>query len=107
MPFNFQILGYVNPKEILELFLTYRDWQEGKAQEISRKQVCLFSYKLYFCCCSLVIIRDLVVLISSFVDYPEIIPYKIYKLLIFVFFVFGSRFGLDLITEGRLVESSI
>ncbi|XP_021908031.1 uncharacterized protein LOC110822268 [Carica papaya] len=24
--------GYVNPKEILELFLTYRDWQEGSSE---------------------------------------------------------------------------
>ncbi|XP_059623522.1 uncharacterized protein LOC132266611 [Cornus florida] len=30
--------GTVNPKVLLELFSTYRDWQEAKAQNISKKQ---------------------------------------------------------------------
>ncbi|KAE9446019.1 hypothetical protein C3L33_22041, partial [Rhododendron williamsianum] len=30
--------GTVNPKVLLELFSVYRDWQDGKAQKISKKQ---------------------------------------------------------------------
>ena len=31
-------IGAVNPKVLLELFSVYRDWQEAKAQKISKKQ---------------------------------------------------------------------
>jgi len=31
----------VNPKVLLELFSMYRDWQEERVEEISKKQVCL------------------------------------------------------------------
>ena len=30
-----------NPKVLLELFSMYRDWQEERVEEISKKQVCL------------------------------------------------------------------
>lgn len=30
----------VNPKVLLELFSMYRDWQEERVEEISKKQVC-------------------------------------------------------------------
>jgi hypothetical protein len=33
----------VNPNVLLELISIYRDWQEGKVQQISTKQVCLSS----------------------------------------------------------------
>jgi len=33
----------VNPNVLLELISIYRDWQDGKVQQISMKQVCLSS----------------------------------------------------------------
>lgn len=35
-------LGSVDPNVLLELFTIYRDWQEGKVQKISKRQVSLF-----------------------------------------------------------------
>lgn len=37
-------LGTVDPKVLLELFSTYRDYQEQKAQEITKNQVFLTRY---------------------------------------------------------------
>nr|GMD49146.1 E3 ubiquitin-protein ligase BRE1-like [Ipomoea batatas] len=35
--------GCVDPKVLLELFSTYRNWQEDKVQKINKKQVCHIS----------------------------------------------------------------
>ena len=39
------IIGTVNPKVLLELFSMYRDWQEEKAKQISKRQVCIANHK--------------------------------------------------------------
>lgn len=44
--FNFLIfvVGTLDPNVLLELFTIYRDWQEEKAQNISKRQVDLFIF---------------------------------------------------------------
>lgn len=34
------VVGCIDPKVLLELFSTYRNWQEDKVQKINKKQVC-------------------------------------------------------------------
>lgn len=41
--------GTVNPKVLLELFSMYRDWQEEKAKQISKRQVCIADHKFWEC----------------------------------------------------------
>lgn len=43
------IIGTVNPKVLLELFSMYRDWQEEKAKQISKRQVCIANHKFWEC----------------------------------------------------------
>lgn len=43
--FLFNNIGTVNPKVLLELFSMYRDWQEEKAKQISKRQVCIADHK--------------------------------------------------------------
>lgn len=43
--FLFNNIGTVNPKVLLELFSMYHDWQEEKAKQISKRQVCIAGHK--------------------------------------------------------------
>lgn len=46
--FDMAETGTVNPKVLLELFSVYRDWQDGKAQKISKKQVRLETKQIFY-----------------------------------------------------------